>query len=356
MTSMEAQMFAWLRDEPDLTQKALAERSGLTRSQVSKCINSLIRQGLIPSAIERKSYVAVVGGVNIDISGTPISKLLSGDSNPGVISTAAGGVGRNIAENLARLGLNVRMVTALGDDDNGKRIRQNCADVGIDLSCSVTIPGARTSTYLCLNDVDGDVVGAVSDMDIYEHLTPGLLTPVLPMLNGAALVVLDANLNETTIKWLCANIEVPIFADPVSVKKAGHFADVLDKLTALKPNRPEASLLCGVEIRTEEDLPHAAEAFFAKGLHQVFISLGGRGVYFNDGRESGILPCLPTPVHNTNGCGDAFLAAVVLANLEGCSLKDMAKHGLAASAINAQADSAVSPRMCRELLKSYVAR
>lgn len=354
MTSMEAQLYAWLRDEPQLTQKTLAERSGLSRSQVSKCVGSLVRQGMIPAAIGSKPYVAVVGGVNIDISGTPSTKLLSGDSNPGVISTAAGGVGRNIAENLARLGLDVRMVTALGNDDNGARIRSNCQEVGIDLSYSVTIPGARTSTYLCLNDVDGDVLGAVSDMAIYDNMTPEMLAPALSMLNGAALVVLDANLSREAIKWLCSSIEAPIFADPVSVKKAGHFADVLDKLTALKPNRPEASLLSGVEIRTEEDLPLAAQAFFAKGLHQVFISLGGRGVYFNDGRESGILHCLPTPVHNTNGCGDAFLAAAAMASLKGCSLKDMARHGLAASAINAQADSAVSPQMSPELLMAYV--
>lgn len=298
--------------------------------------------------------MAVVGGVNVDISGTPSSKLLGGDSNPGVITTSAGGVGRNIAENLARLGLQVRMVTALGDDDNGKRIRANCAEVGIDLSYSLTIPGARTSTYLCLNDVDGDVVGAVSDMAIYEELTPERLEPMLPMLNGAAFVVLDANLSRESINYLVDHIEAPIYADPVSVKKAGHFADVLDRLTALKPNRPEASLLSGVEIRTEEDLPMAAQAFFAKGLHQVFISLGGRGVYFDDGSERGIMPCMSTPVHNTNGCGDAFLACAAYASLRGCSLKEMARTGLAGSAICAQAESAVSPQMSSELLDAYL--
>lgn len=300
-------------------------------------------------------YVAVVGGVNVDIGGTPHTKLLSGDSNPGRITVTAGGVGRNIAENLARLGHTVHMITALGDDAHGAQIQQNCREVGINLSESLTVHGGRTSTYLCLNDSDGEIVGAVSDMDIYAHLTPEVLESRLPMLNGASLVVLDANLPPETVRYLAEVITVPLFADPVSVKKAGAFVPVLGRLKALKPNRPEASLLSGVSIGSDADLPRAADAFFAKGLPNVLISLGGRGVYYHDGQESGILPCFPLPVINTTGCGDAFLAAVASGYLEGKRLRDMALRGLAASAVCAQTDSAVSPDMSRELVEKCVA-
>lgn len=296
-------------------------------------------------------YVAVVGGVNIDIGGTPHTRLIEGDSNPGRITVSAGGVGRNIAENLARLGLVVRMVTALGDDMHGHQIAQNCAETGIDLSDSITVHGARTSTYLCLNDVDGEIVGAVSDMDIYERLTPEVLSERLPMLCGASLVVLDANLPPEAVRYLAEHLSVPIFADPVSVKKAGAFKPVLGRLTAIKPNRPEASLLTGVEIQGDDDLPRAAAAFFAQGMPNVLISLGERGVYYHDGQNSGILPCLPMPVVNTSGCGDAFLAGCAAGYLEGMGLREMARLGLAASAVCAQTDSAVSPDISRELLE-----
>ena len=49
-------------------------------------------------------YIAVVGGVNIDVGGRSFAPLVAGDSNPGVIRTSLGGVGRNIAHNLALLG------------------------------------------------------------------------------------------------------------------------------------------------------------------------------------------------------------------------------------------------------------
>lgn len=296
-------------------------------------------------------YVAVVGGVNIDIGGTPHTKLIGGDSNPGRISVSAGGVGRNIAENLSRMGYVVRMVTALGDDMHGQQIVQNCAEVGIDLADSITVRGGHTSTYLCLNDMDGEIVGAVSDMGIYEQLTPEVLSERLEMLNGAALVVLDANLTPETVKYLAEHLTVPIFADPVSVKKAGAFKPVLGYLTVIKPNRPEASLLTGVTIAHDEDLPRAAEKFFEQGLPNVLISLGERGVYYNDGRDSGILPCLPMPVVNTSGCGDAFLAGCAAGYLEGEGLREMARLGLAASAVCAQTDSAVSPDISRGLLE-----
>ncbi len=299
-------------------------------------------------------YIAVVGGANVDICGTPDSHWLSGDSNPGHIAITPGGVGRNIAENLARLGQDVRLITAFGDDEHGRMLREKCAEAGIGIEDSLTFAGAATSSYLCLNDVDGDVLGAVSDMAILDRMTPQALESRLPLLQNAALVVLDANLPAQTLRFLVERVSAPIFADPVSVKKAGRFAGLLGFIQAMKPNRAEASLLCGVDIRTEEDLRHAAEAFFHQGLRQVIISLGGRGVYYNDGQADGILPCLPMPVQNTTGCGDAFLAAAALAYLESCSLRDMARWGLASSALCAQSGSAVNPNLNWEALSLYL--
>ena len=80
----------------------------------------------------------------------------------------------------------------------------------------------------------------------------------------------------------------------------------------------------------------------------VFISLGGDGVYYDDGTDRGILPIIPGPIHNTNGCGDAFLAAAADGYLMGLSVRDIARRGLAASSLCAQSESAVSPHMSTE--------
>ena len=68
------------------------------------------------------SYVAIVGGANVDIGGIPTSLLRSRDSNPGSITTTCGGVARNVAEDLARLGVDSRLITLLGNDQYGEMI------------------------------------------------------------------------------------------------------------------------------------------------------------------------------------------------------------------------------------------
>ena len=128
-------------------------------------------------------YAVVVGGVNMDIGGTPMAPLVRQDSNPGRVRMSLGGVGRNIAHNMALLGLDVRMITALGDDVYAQKITTSCIELGIDLAHSLQVPGASTSTYLFLTDEKGDMELAVSDMEIYDHLTPQFLAGKEPLLN-----------------------------------------------------------------------------------------------------------------------------------------------------------------------------
>lgn len=305
---------------------------------------------------EKEPLILVVGGVNCDVSGTPSGPLRLGDSNPGRITLTPGGVGRNIAENLARLGHRVSMITALGTDARGDFIRNSCRELGIDLSLSFTFPDERTSTYLCLNDEHGDVLGAVSDMAICDRLTPDVVAQRLPQLQSADLIVLDANLSPATIDFVAQNTSCPIFADPVSVAKAGRLASSLGRFTMIKPNAAEAALLSGVTIENDNDLTLAAWMFLRKGLKQVIISLGGRGIFWHDGTSCGIQPCLPMPVRNTNGCGDAFLAAAASACLQGMSLRETVCYGLAASAVCAQSDSAVNPDLSHQLLLDCIKR
>ena len=123
---------------------------------------------------------------------------------------------------------------------------------------------------------------AVSDMDIYRHLTPQLLSQRQKLLSGSQVLVIDTNIPAESIAYLAENCPVPIFADPVSTAKAVKLQPVLGRLHTLKPNRIEAELLSGVAITDEASLRAAADALLATGLHRVFISLGGDGVFAAD--------------------------------------------------------------------------
>ena len=295
--------------------------------------------------------VFVIGAVNMDITGTPAAELRTGDSNPGRVALSPGGVGRNIAENLRLLGRKVSLITITGEDAYGDIIREQCRNAGIDLQFSFTDPLARTSTYLCVNEENGDVHAAIADMSIYELLTPERLEALLPILNKGAMLIADANLPEKTLKWLAAKITIPIVADPVSCAKAERLRPLLSGLTLIKPNIPEAELLTGMEIRGDGDLGRAADALHRLGVRRVYISLGGRSVWADDLREGGeLIPCFPGVVVNTTGCGDAFVAAAADAFLSGLSTLEAARRALAASAVCAEDHAAVNPRMSREMI------
>ena len=246
---------------------------------------------------------------------------------------------------LALLGAKVKLITALGADDGAKRIEASCADLGIDLSDSLYVPDGATSTYLFLADSNGDMALAMNDMAIYEHLTPAFLETKLTALNAAALVVLDTNLSAESIRYLGEHCTAPLFADPVSAAKAGKLEPILGRLHTLKPNRMEAELLSGVTVTDEASLYRAADTLLAAGLQRVFISLGADGVLAADHERKVHLHNLPARMVNTTGCGDAFMAAVARAFLDGADLETAAKRGLAASAIAMESADTINPAM-----------
>ncbi len=349
MTQREAQILQWIRENPMISQQELADRAGITRSSVAVHISNLMKKGYIGGKgyiIRTQPYAVVVGGVNMDIGGTPFGPLVGQDSNPGRVRMSLGGVGRNIAHNMALLGLDVRLVTALGDDMNAQKITTSCIELGIDLAPSLQVPGAATSTYLFLTDEKGDMELAVSDMEIYQHLTPRFLSTKEALLNNARLVVADTNIPAESLAWLAENCKAPLFVDPVSTAKAGKVQPILGRLHTLKPNRIEAELLSGVPITGEESLERCAQALLDTGLHRVFISLGADGVYAADhlgGREH--VPCFPARMVNTTGCGDAFMAALAWSWLEGLGLDESARAGLAASAIAMEGEETINPEL-----------
>lgn len=302
------------------------------------------------AATSKGGFITVVGAVNMDISGTAFEPLIMGDSNPGWVSLSLGGVGRNMADNLSRMGAAVRFVTVMGEDVYGFQAQKSCLELKIDLSLSLIVPGEATSTYLCINGPDGDLCIAVSGMDICRHISPPFLMERMEEINRSKVVVLDANLSGEAIACLGENCKTPIFADPVSVKKAARLKEHLRNIYCVKPNRPEAEVLSGIAIRDNGDLQKAAEAMRAKGVKLVFISLGGEGVYYDDGTERGILPCFPGRIENTTGCGDAFMAAASYGFSLGKDTKVMAQMGLAASSLCAEAKSAIREDMSYTLL------
>ena len=290
-------------------------------------------------------YVAVVGGINLDICGKAFAPLIERDSNPGTVKLSLGGVGRNIAHNLRLLDCPVRMLTALGGDLYARRVEEDCERLGIELRHAIRVPGAATSTYLAIEGPDGDMELALCDDALARHVTPDYLAAQAEVLNGAAAVVADTNLTPEALAWLGAHCAAPLFVDPVSVTKAEKLRPLLGRIFLLKPNRIEAELLSGVAIRDRVTLDRAADALLATGLKRVCISMGSEGVYCAWGAERCLIPCPETTLVNASGGGDAMMAGFVRAFLDGLPTEAAARFALACSAIAVEGQETINPAL-----------
>ena len=352
MTQRERQILEWIRENPLISQQELAEKAGITRSSAAVHISNLMKKGYIAGRgylLREEKYIVVVGGVNMDIGAVSADRLVARDSNPGRVTTSLGGVGRNIAHNLCLLGEQTAMVTVLGQDAFAQSVQENAADIGLDLHHSATIPGGRTGTYLFIDDSDGDMALAVNDMAIYDHMTPEFLRQRLDFINHAGLVVVETNLPEVSLQWLCQHCTAPMLADPVSTIKAPKLKPVLGRLTALKPNRMEAELLSGVRIRCDADAALAAKKMLETGLRQVYISLGADGLYAAD-REghTARAACPKVQVANATGGGDAMAAALAAGIARGWPLEECARLAAGAGALACTAETTIHPGMSWE--------
>ncbi len=355
MTQRERQILQWIESNPMISQQEIADRLGITRSSVGVHISNLMKKGYIAGkgyVLRSGSYVVVVGGVNVDIGGCASAPLVTEDSNPGRVSTSLGGVGRNIAHNLSLLGTEVCLLTAYGDDFHGQQVAASCSELGINLNHALRIHGERTSTYLYLCGPDGDMALAVSDMEICRRITPDYLAANLSVLQNAQLVVADTNIPQASLCFLAENLDAPLFCDPVSTVKAEKLRPILHRIHTLKPNRLEAELLSGVSICSQADVAKAADILLEQGVHRLFLSLGADGVYAAMGDERLWLPNLPGAMVNTTGCGDAFMAALAWAYLEGAGLQQTALAGLAASSIAMESRETINPAMTVAALKT----
>ena len=354
MTQRERQILELIAANPMISQQELADNLNITRSSVAVHISNLLKKGYIAGkgyVLRTGEYAVVVGGVNVDIGGRSNQKLVAADSNPGKVSISLGGVGRNIAHNMSLMGVDVKMLTAVGEDVHGNRVVESCAQLGIDISHALRPSDCATSTYLYIADDQGEMAIAISDMVICDRITPGYLAANNQVLQNARVVVADTNIPAESLVWLAENCTAPLFCDPVSTIKAEKLKPILHRIHTLKPNRMEAELLSGVPIREKRDAELAAKALIEKGVQRVFISMGADGVYAATADEQLWLQNLPGNMVNTTGCGDSFMAALVWAYLQEMDLRDSALAGLAAGAITMESTETINPAMSATALK-----
>ena len=292
-----------------------------------------------------KQWVVVVGGTNMDVVARTSAPLVPATSNPGHTRISPGGVGRNIAACLGLLGAPVRLVSAVGDDAFGDVALQVTADCGADVSAVRRVPGGATGTYTAVLDDRGELVAAVSDMEVVDALELETVH-----LADAALVVVDGNLAHAQVSRVvaaAAAAAVPIAFEPVSVAKAARLADLVRDLFLVTPNTDE---LASLTDRPPADWRASVADLHARDVQHVWVRHGADGSWMcSRGAEPVHLPAVPAVVVDVTGAGDAMLAAWVAAWLRGADPVAAAREGHRAAAATVASPHTVRPDLADAL-------
>lgn len=295
--------------------------------------------------VKSKVEVAIIGAVSVDIFGVADLQVIARDSNPGKVNFSFGGVGRNIAHNLAKLGVVVELLAVIGDDENADKLIEHCESEHIGLTHSLFTAG-DTPVYMSINENNGDMYAAIADFDLVKKMDVVFLTSKLAFLNSCQVVVVDTNLDADIISFLLEHITSKVFVDPVSTTKGAKLKTCLGLIDVFKPNLLEAQSLLSDNLSYAE----LVKGLHNQGVKEVYLTLGEKGVYLN----GEVLDNFPGNIVNTTGCGDAFLAGIIYGELKGYNQLQKAKCGLAAASICAMSTSSISENLNRELLEGMI--
>jgi pseudouridine kinase len=331
--------------------------------------------------------VVVIGGANIDLRGRSTGEVLERHtSNPGKINVGSGGVGRNIAHNLALLRVPVTLLSAVGDDGEGIRILEETGKAGVKTDQMIISGEHPTGIYLAILDEKGEMEVAVSDMRILEEVTVEYLRSKAYLIKESKIVVMDTNIPEQSIEYvvdLCNKVKVPLLIEPVSVEKVKKLRKILDgsgkgkgsgsgkwTIDYITPSEDELESILGVETERDSDedegidvdMMKAAEELRRKGAKNVIVTLGKRGIFVSysgvdEGRKEDwnkFMAPYRGEVVDVTGAGDALVAGLVYGIYKGYSLEMAARFGLGAAALTISTKEAVRRDLREGLLRSRI--
>lgn len=298
--------------------------------------------------MSNEDYVVVIGAANIDIQGFSINKLVMEDSNPGRVKISSGGVGRNIGENLSRLGANVKLMTVLGDDPYSQALIDECRKSSIDVSSSLIIKNMTSPIYLSILDNNGDMELALCDNEILENMSTDYLKENHEIIEGAEIILIDTNLPTHIIEFIANTYKhKTIFVDTVSTQKALKIKSVLGSFDTIKLNFIEAQALSNIYINdcTEAELHKISDYFLESGIQNIFITLGKDGVYYKNKSHSNLYSAPFTKVVNATGAGDAFMAGLIYSRLNNLDIDFTSKFSTGAAILALSHENTINPNM-----------
>lgn len=299
--------------------------------------------------------VLVIGASGYDVVGRLEAGLKRGTSTAAVIRSTFGGVARNIAENLVRLGHPATLLTAVGKDEIGDRMLQQAQDAGVNIDAVLRSDDHATGAYLAVIDQQGELAFALDDMHALQALTPEYLRSQELRFRNASAVFVDMNLPPKTLRTvlsLARKARLPVCGDPTSLELAKRMKGHLPRFHLITPNAAEAALLSDSELdaNDQQGAVEVASKLVGLGVENVIITMAELGVCYSSPEARGSIPAIQTDIIDPTGAGDALTAAVIFGLLNDMPLEEAIRLGATSAALTLRYRGAVRPDLTLENL------
>lgn len=242
--------------------------------------------------------ILVIGAVNIDLNIRSTTPYILHDSNVVTHLKQVGGVGANIAQNLAHLGLDVSFLTVFSIDALGHFARQSLERQQIDISAA-DIRSITSNIYMAIFDQEGDLYLGLNDMPLVQEMTPDWISTKDAYIDTFDALVLDNNLPQETIEYVVKTFSTKrIYIDAVSGVKAPKLVNIINDITVLKMNQQEYNILF-----TTKKHPETTSLLVTNGAQKITL--------FNADKELTTQPLAVPKPSSTSGAGDALFSGFI---------------------------------------------
>jgi len=301
----------------------------------------------------QRGRVLCIGGATVDRTYRLAGPPRFDTSNPAEGRRGYGGVARNVAENLARLGATVGLITAVGGDPSGRALAAALASNGADTRGVAEVPGASTAEYAAILTPEGDLTFGLADMAILDTLTPAVLATHAPLIAAAEWVFADCNLPAASLAALAqrsfSGASYRLAVDAVSVEKSARLPQRLDGIDLLVLNRAEAEAVLARTGPISSSPEVDAVALCQAGCDVVVLTLGAAGAVAASREGTVRLEAVPVRTVDVTGAGDALVAATLYGLVAGASLVEAVALGCRAAAHTVAHLGTVSPGLAAAL-------
>lgn len=285
--------------------------------------------------------VVVVGAVYVDVKGFPEDVYLPTGRNAGKIEIVHGGVGRNVAEDIANVELRPTFVSLVDESAEGREVISQLQRHKVNTDYMQSVPNGM-GMWLAVFDESGDLAGSISKRPDLSAMLRMLEEKGDEIFKNADSVVVEVDIDKEIVKTVlhyAKKYNKPAFGVVANMSIASQRRDLLQGLECFVCNEQEAGILFVddfSDIEPEILAEKLCRCVVSANIPSVVVTLGSRGaVYANLAGDCGFYPAQKVKVRDTTGAGDAFCAGVAMGLTYGKSIREAVEIGtrLAASVI-----------------------